>query len=672
MKRQVILALCLVLVLVLAACGGGGDEPQPTPEAQTEATPEGETEVLEVLEVTYAQGFDEEMAPVDPGNEYEPDETVYLSVQLKGNPRKGVVTSRFFYEDQEITDVSLDLAEMYEEEGLIFVIGGNTFVGFTLTHEQPFPPGDGYRADVSLDGQPVGSYGFTVLGSEEVEAEPTQAPEQASSDVASSIQDVKSATIQIEAAGSFVHPEFGQLQNVAGHGSGFIIDPSGIAVTNNHVVTGAALLRVFVGGDDEPVNAKILGVSECSDLAVIDLEGDGYPYLEWYDGEITTGLPIYAAGFPLGDPEYTLLQGIISKERAGGETNWASVDKVVEHTALTNPGNSGGPVITQDGKVVGVHYAGNADTEQHFAIARDEALPVIEVLQTGQDLDSIGVNGEAVNDGEGLSGIWVASVESGSPADRAGIQGGDIITELEGLVLSTDWTKADYCDVLRTHNPEDALDIQVVRFDTQEVLEGQLNGPPLQQAFSFAQELEGDQEAAVDEGEEGGEAPAGYSEYVKITDDSGALVVAVPVEWSEVDGSPLESDGEVMGATIAAAASLDGLFDTWSQPGVFIAASSILTEQYDQGSLLDLDKDSYSQECTYQGRSDYQDSVYTGLYDHFAECGASGATFINLAAAPEGNPFLILVQVQLVSDADVEALDKVLNSFEVVGTLPGP
>lgn len=665
MKRHVMLVLFLALVLVAAACGGGPEEPEATPEVM----------VMEILEVTYAHGFDEEMAPIDPGNRYDPDETVYLSVKLKGNPKEGVIASRFFYEDQEITDVSLDLAQMYEEEGLIFVVGGNTFVGFTLTHEEPFPPSDGYRADLSFNGAPAGSYDFVVVGSEDVvaeptaapEAEPTQTPEQASSGAVSTLQDVKSATVQIEATGGFVHPEFGQVQNVAGSGSGFIIDPSGIVVTNNHVVTGAALLRVYVGGDDEPVNAKILGVSECSDLAVIDLEGDGYPYLEWYDGDITTGLQIYAAGFPLGDPEYTLLQGIISKERAGGETNWASVDKVVEHTALTNPGNSGGPVITQDGQVVAVHYAGNADTEQHFAIARDEALRVLEQLRSGQDVNSIGVNGEAVNNGEGLSGIWVASVETGSAADRAGIQGGDIITELEDLVLATDGTKSDYCDVLRTHHPGDVLDIKVVRFETEEVLEGQLNGRPLEQAFSFAQELEGDQ---VVEGDQGGQTP-GYSDYTKVTDDSGALVVTVPVEWGEVDGSPLEVDGEVMGATISAAANLEDMYNTWSEPGVFLAASSAIIEQFDPASLLDLDKEDYSQECSYEGRSDYQDSAYTGFYDHFTDCGSSGATFINLAAAPESNEFLILVQVQLVSEADVEALDTILNSFDVVDVLPG-
>ncbi len=161
----------------------------------------------------------------------------------------------------------------------------------------------------------------------------------------SSLDEVQGATIRIVAEGSFVDPEYGQQYNAAGSGSGFFISPDGIAVTNNHVVTGAAFLQVYVDGEEDPRNAKILGVSECSDLAVIDVDGDGYPYLEWYDGDISVGTEIYAAGFPLGVEEFTLLDGIISKADADGESDWSSVDSVIEHSADTLPGNSGGPIV---------------------------------------------------------------------------------------------------------------------------------------------------------------------------------------------------------------------------------------------------------------------------------------------------------------------------------------
>ena len=161
----------------------------------------------------------------------------------------------------------------------------------------------------------------------------TAVPTDAPTNVVKDIEGAKAATIQVEAQGSFVDPEFGQLLNTAGRGSGFIIDPSGIAVTNNHVVTGAALIKVWVGGSTQPLNARILGVSECWDLAVIDIEGDNFPYFEWYEGSTDPGVEVYSAGFPLGDPEYTLTKGIISKANASGETSWASVDAVIEHDA---------------------------------------------------------------------------------------------------------------------------------------------------------------------------------------------------------------------------------------------------------------------------------------------------------------------------------------------------
>ena len=215
-----------------------------------------------------------------------------------------------------------------------------------------------------------------------------------------------------------------------------------------------------------------MAVSECSDLAVIDLEGDGYPYFDWYSDPIQVGTEMYVAGYPLGDPEYTLTKGVISKAKADGETNWASVDSVIEYDANSLPGNSGGPVLTSDGKVLGVHYAGNQSTRQAFGISKDIAVSVIKRLESGENVDSVGINGQAVGTDDGsLTGIWVSSVQSGSPAD--------IVYQMENLVLATDGTMADYCDILRTHSPSDVLSVSVIRWSTGEILEGKLNGDKL-------------------------------------------------------------------------------------------------------------------------------------------------------------------------------------------------
>lgn len=465
----------------------------------------------------------------------------------------------------------------------------------------------------------------------------------------SSLDDVQSAIVRIVAEGSFIDPQVGQQVNVAGSGSGFIIGEDGLAVTNNHVVTGAAFIEVFVGGESDPRNARILGVSECSDLAVIDIDGDGYNYLDWYDGDLSVGTDVYTAGFPLGDPEFTLTRGIISKARADGDTNWASVDYVLEHDATINPGNSGGPLVTGDGAVVGINYAGASSTNQYFAISRDEALPIIDSLAQGTDVTSLGINGQAVAfDAEGIYGVWVSSVESGSPADRVGILPGDVITALEGLVLGVDGTLADYCDILRSNSPDDVLAVEVLRSSTEEYLEGRINDSPLELAFSFAEELE--DEAPV--------AGTSYSGYMSVQDDSGVVTVDVPVEWSDLDGRPRE-----LGPSITAATSVEGFYGDWVTPGVEVFATRDYSAA-DVDLVLDLLADGL--DCAVPGeRQTYEDPLYTGKWQLHESCGGTDTSLLYVVSAPASGDFLIVVLVQVVTAADFEAADRILNTFVV-------
>jgi serine protease Do len=387
---------------------------------------------------------------------------------------------------------------------------------------------------------------------------------------------------------------------------------------------------------------------------VIDIDGDGFPYLDWYGDEVATGMTVYAAGFPLGDPEYTLTEGIISKEKANGETNWASVDSVVEHTAKILPGNSGGPLVTPDGQVVAVNYAAYNEFDLNYAIGRDEAMKVLDDLTEGRSVTSIGVNGEAFLTDE-LSGIWVSAVESGSPAANVGIKGGDIITQLEGLVLATDGTMSDYCDILRSHESSDPLSIEILRFETQEVLEGVLNsGEELTLAFSFAEEL----------GEDVDSDPAVAYDYTEVYDDDGLLVMQVPTAWAEIDGQGWDLDGEIIGNAIIAAPSLSGFYETWETPGVFFGASEVLIGEIEPGDLLNWWD--FSDSCTYDGTYDYEDIIYAGAYDVWLDCGGTNTAFVVLEAYPEDEEFVILVQIQIVSDADLEAFDAILASFEVL------
>lgn len=501
----------------------------------------------------------------------------------------------------------------------------------------------------------------TVADTTSSTADLAEKPSDPDGDAVDDLQDVRGSIIRIVAEGSFADPEYGQQYNAAGSGSGFFISSDGVAVTNNHVVTGAAFLQVYVDGEDEPRNARVLGVSECSDLAVIDVEGDGYPYLEWYEEDIGAGLSIYAAGFPLGNEEYTLLDGIVSKEDAGGESDWASVDSVIEHSADTLPGNSGGPIVTEDGKIVAVNYAGDG-AGQAFGIGREEALEVLPTLMEGEDVTSIGINGQAMTDGA-FAGIWVASVASGSPADLGGVKSGDLVTLIEGLIPATDGTMADYCDVLRSHAPGDPLSLEVYRSSEDSFLEGTLNTDrTLDYSFSFESTLEdevpdptGDGPATVD----------GYDSYMSITDVNNTLTIDVPSSWTDGDLENLwEFEGELVGAAVSASPDYDGWLNSWSTPGVFFGASTVIV---DQGWTVEsfLDSRSWTDSCDLDGRFEYSDELYAGYYDLWVNCGPEGSTFVNLASTPAGGSPLLVVQVAVISDADLEALDTVLRTFVV-------
>ena len=471
----------------------------------------------------------------------------------------------------------------------------------------------------------------------------------------SGLKNVRGAVVRIVSEGSFIDPAEGAVVNEAGSGTGFLISEDGLAVTNNHVVTGAALLQIYVEGEDKPRNARILGVSECSDLAVIDIDGAEFAYLEWFDGDLSVGTDIFVAGYPLGDPEYTLTEGIISKESADGESTWSSVDSVLEITAKILPGNSGGPLVTDTGQVAGVNYAYWEERDISYSISRDEALEVIDELIAGNNVDSIGVNGEAFV-GEDGSGIWVAAVESGSPAANLGIRGGDIITKMEGLVLATDGTMADYCDIIRTQGDDQPMTVEILRYDTQEVLTGTLNGDKeLEVAFSFAEELGG---------EIAGEATDSY-EYTTVTDDEGILVMQVPTAWIDINGAQWEEESRVIGNSIAAAPDLDDFYETWDTPGVFFGASEVLWQETAYGDLLD--ENDFSDFCAYDDRYDYEDAVYLGEYDVWTDCGGTDTALVVLEAYPAGAEFVVLVQVQVVTDADLEALDTILATFDATG-----
>jgi serine protease Do len=577
-----------------------------------------------------------------PSTVFEPTDTVYAIVTLSNAPDDTTLKAIW-------TAVNVgSAAEPNQLIDEVSLTAGSGTHYFNLTPGSPFPAGE-YKVDIFMNDELAQSLPFQVAG--EVAVPVATEAAAAPGGAVSSLDNVNQATVRITTQGSFSDPEFGDMLNAAGQGTGFIVDPSGVAVTNNHVVTGAAFLEVWLEGEDAPRNARVLGVSECSDLAVIDIDGDGLPYLEWYEGPIEVGQDVYVAGFPLfGNEEYTLTRGIISKAEADGETSWASVDNVLEVDAVINGGNSGGPLVDPNGRVIGINYASAYESRLGYSISRDEAQSVLESLRAGENVNSIGVNGQAVMSEDGsIAGIWVSSVDSGSPADVAGVEPGDIITKLEGLVLATDGTMADYCDILRSRSAEDVMSIEVLRFASGEILEGQLNGSPLETTV------------AIDTGSDVVEGEA-YESYEVVTDDTETLQVEVPTAWSDLSGGGWIENGEELGPGLIASTSVDGFTGDWSTPGVFFGSTS----QLGADPIAVLDSYDLSDQCTFDSRVDYEDALYTGAYDIWSGCGGGNTAFVILSAVPEDASFVALLQVQIVSTADEEALNRILNSFIVL------
>lgn len=492
-----------------------------------------------------------------------------------------------------------------------------------------------------------------------------------------SYKDAQPAVVQIVAEGEFRDVGMAEGQQGSWMGSGFIIDPSGLAVTNAHVAEGAATMKVYVGGSTDPVNARILGIDECSDLAVIDLEGDSFPYLAWHTGPVNVTTDVWAAGFPLGDPQYTVTDGTIAKNNADGQREWASIDYTLESTAPIQHGNSGGPLLMSDGSVVGVNYAGGSatNTDQFWAIPAALAAPVVDVLKTGQDQNSIGINGEAFfDDASSLGGIWVSGVRSGSPASEAGIEPGDVITQLEGRDAVTDSdvdtsggvprvTKAGYCNVIKTQGADRPIKVQVFRPTTGEVLEGEVNNPdkPLAPISTVTNDSAG--QTGTDGGTSEGDAAA--AGYTTVTDDTGAITVDVPVAWADVNTSAGDGFGQITAST-----SMDE-FNNGQAPGVeYWVFDGALAPDAIESTMQDvISSDSFNQVI-----STCQDSEagtvtngdgYTYIGNQYWSCkGSDMSYYVSIRNYPDQDKW-VLLDAQFTTDQDVEFLNRSLGSLLV-------
>jgi serine protease Do len=237
-------------------------------------------------------------------------------------------------------------------------------------------------------------------------------------------------------------PPKDQIQE--GTGSGFIIDRQGYILTNNHVVENADRIRVKLANGQE-YDAEVTGVDPKTDLALVKINGAGdlHPLTLGNSDNLEVGSWVVAIGSPFG-LEQTVTQGIVSgKGRVIGSGPY---DDFIQTDASINPGNSGGPLINMKGEVVGINTAIYPSGQGiGFAIPIDMAKSIIPQLEEKGSVTRgwLGVGIQqmtpALEKSFGLKdkgGILVADVFKGSPAEKAGIEIGDVITRFDGRQVS--------------------------------------------------------------------------------------------------------------------------------------------------------------------------------------------------------------------------------------------
>jgi len=233
-------------------------------------------------------------------------------------------------------------------------------------------------------------------------------------------------------------------------GSGVIVSPDGHILTNNHVVEGAVRLKVTLPGVLQPFEARIVGTDPLTDLAVIDIEGEGFPVVPFGNASVLRpGNLVLAMGYPLAlDQGATITLGVVSNTERSFTVGDSTYYDVIQTDAAINRGNSGGPLLDLNGEIVGINSVlfGGAKNIG-FAISANMARPVYEALigeehrvrrpWLGVMLADVTPDLAADADLPRQYGVVLSEVVADSPADKAGLKVRDVITAFNGEEVTT-------------------------------------------------------------------------------------------------------------------------------------------------------------------------------------------------------------------------------------------
>ncbi|MFZ1626322.1 MAG: trypsin-like peptidase domain-containing protein [Candidatus Moraniibacteriota bacterium] len=271
-------------------------------------------------------------------------------------------------------------------------------------------------------------------------------------------------------------------RQTVGHGSGFLVSSDGYIVTNKHVVSDTKAEYTVITNDGKELPATVLALDPVNDVAVIKVNGDGFPSLPLGDSDgLRVGQTAIAIGNPLGEFANSVSRGIISglKRQVTAGVSYGQEEvlrDIIQTDAAINPGNSGGPLLNLAGEVIGINVAVAQGAENiGFAIPVNQIKrSVDEVKRTGKiAIPYIGVRYIILNDeiakqaslpfaygvliqrGENLVDL---AVIPGSPADKAGLVENDIILEIDGQKVDAEHPLAN---LIGTHRVGDTVTLRI-------------------------------------------------------------------------------------------------------------------------------------------------------------------------------------------------------------------
>jgi putative serine protease PepD len=364
-------------------------------------------------------------------------------------------------------------------KGLTFLVGiFGVLIGAAISVGILSFATNGFTFSGTIDGQPASAFSITPPTddsslSEVVAAKVT--PSVVNIDVYNSAQTNSLADFFGDKRSEGLTDDSNTNLEKTGLGSGVILSSSGYILTNNHVVEGGKQLMVNLG--DTQVEGKVVGTDPSSDLAVLKVEATGLVPIEIGDSDdLDVGDWVMAVGSPFG-LEKSVSTGIISalyrSTTMQSQTGVNIYANLIQTDAAINPGNSGGALVNSEGKLIGINTLINSTSGSSsgvgFALPCNFAMNIAQQIMDGKQIQHpfLGVTLLTVTKSNAAelkvsatSGAYIETVQTGSPAETAGIKQGDVITDIDGTKINS---SAEAIIQIRSKSVGDKISLTVDR-----------------------------------------------------------------------------------------------------------------------------------------------------------------------------------------------------------------